>query len=85
MKHSLISFSVKCYNAEFWLNHSVVCIESSLSAIENEEEDFRQKIEKLREHAGDSWLTFYNEMGDENEVGCQVTIHFISKLWIQKN
>lgn len=46
----------------------LIYLESSLNAIENEDEDFRQKIEKLREQAGDSWLTFYNEMADENEV-----------------
>lgn len=37
----------------------------NLSKLEREEENFREQIEKLRDHAGDSWLTFYNEMVDE--------------------
>ncbi|XP_066925723.1 nischarin-like isoform X2 [Clytia hemisphaerica] len=36
--------------------------EDKLEVLENEDEQFRQKIEKLREHAGESWLTVYNEM-----------------------
>ena len=42
-------------------------IEKNLSTIESEDEKFRHKIEKLREHAGESWLTVYNEMGDEKQ------------------
>ena len=33
-----------------------------LGQIEQDEAAFRDKIEKLRQQAGDSWLTFYNEM-----------------------
>eukprot|EP00794_Sanderia_malayensis_P006213 gene6213-6929_t len=36
-----------------------------LSEMEKEDEKFRDRIEKLREQAGHSWLTFYNEMGLE--------------------
>jgi len=46
-------------------------VEKKLASLEVEDEEFRQKIEKLREHAGESWLTVYNEMQDDNEQKVQ--------------
>lgn len=51
-----------------WEATGLVCLfflAENLSKLEREEENFREQIEKLRDHAGDSWLTFYNEMVDE--------------------
>ena len=33
-----------------------------LTSIESEDANFRNQVEKLRQTAGESWLTFYNEL-----------------------
>ena len=45
-----------------------IFVENSLSKLEKEDENFREQIGKLREHAGDSWLMFYNEMNDDKVI-----------------
>ena len=49
-----------------------------MEVLENEDEQFRQKIEKLREHAGESWLTVYNEMNvDPKQQQVIVVVFFL--------
>ena len=48
-----------------------------LTAVEKEEVNFREKIEKLREQAGESWLTFYNELQVEEEEDTSQKVKYV--------
>ena len=64
-------------------NITLYFIENHLDEIEDEDHKFRQKIEKLREHAGESWLTVYNEMNDDQQQ--QTVCSLLSYNYIQIN
>lgn len=59
------------------IHNLTVSSSDQLTAVEKEEANFRDKIEKLREQAGESWLTFYNELQVEEEGDTSEKVRFM--------